>query len=48
MVGQGVHCELVLPQSTLMPVPLGVGMLPGLEPPVLECVEKDHVEPDHV
>lgn len=27
---------------------LGWGMLPGLEPPVLECMEPDHVEPDHV
>ncbi|ELK08106.1 hypothetical protein PAL_GLEAN10002144 [Pteropus alecto] len=35
-------------KSPLMPVPLGVGMLPGLEPPELECMEKDHVEPDHV
>ena len=27
---------------------LGWGPLPGLEPPELECMEKDHVEPDHV
>lgn len=28
--------------------PLYWGLILGLEPPVLECLEKDHVEPDHV
>lgn len=36
------------PRAPLIPVPLGMGLLPGLAPPVLECMEKDHVEPDHV
>ncbi|KAK2087210.1 Rho guanine nucleotide exchange factor 18 [Saguinus oedipus] len=39
---------LVLSQSPSQLCFLGRGLLPGLEPPMLECMEKDHVEPDHV
>ncbi|XP_031194732.1 rho guanine nucleotide exchange factor 18 isoform X7 [Mastomys coucha] len=41
--GPGVELD---PCSFLCP--LCWGLLLGLEPPVLECLEKDHVEPDHV